>query len=65
MYEKMEKCFNYIKNMYMKIKSKITMNGLSSESFSCNVGVHHGEILTPFLILYLEYINYLEKILDW
>lgn len=45
--------------MYMEVKSKISMNGLSSEFFSCNVGVRQGENLSPFL--FSLYINDLEK----
>lgn len=47
------KCFNYIKNMYMEVKSKISMNGLSSEFFSCNVGERQGENLSPFFFRYI------------
>lgn len=47
--------------MYMEVKSKISMNGLSFEFFSCNVGVRQGENLSPFL--FSLYINDLEKFL--
>ena len=45
----------------MGIKSKIFMNGASSEFFSCNVGVRQGENLSPFL--FSMYINDLEQYL--
>lgn len=41
--------------MYMEVKSKIGMNGFSSEFFSCNVGVCQGENLSQFL--FSLYIN--------
>lgn len=55
------KCFRYIKNMYMGIKSLVKLNGISSNFFECNVGVRQGENLSPFL--FSLYINDLENFL--
>lgn len=55
------KCFTYIKNMYKGIKSKICINGFSSDLFTCNVGVRQGESLSP--CLFSLYINDLEDYL--
>lgn len=53
------KCFIFIKNMYADIKSKTTVNAMSSTFFNCNAGVRRGENLSPFL--FSLYINELEK----
>ena len=55
------KCFQYIQNMYKGIKSMIKMNGMSTNFFSCNVGVRQGENLSPFL--FSLYVNDLEEFL--
>ena len=55
------KCYTFIRNMYRGIKSKISMNGMSSNFFCCNVGVRQGENLSPFL--FSIYINDLEEFL--
>jgi hypothetical protein len=55
------KCYTFIRNMYRGIKSKISMNGMSSDFFCCNVGVRQGENLSPFL--FSIYINDLEEFL--
>lgn len=47
--------------MYKGIKSKICMNGMSSDFFCCNIGVRQGENLSPFL--FSIYINDLEDFL--
>lgn len=47
--------------MYKGIKSKICINGFSSDLFTCNVGVRQGENLSPFL--FSLYINDLEDYL--
>lgn len=47
--------------MYKGIKSKICINGFSSDLFTCNVGVRQGESLSPFL--FSLYINDLEDYL--
>lgn len=55
------KCYAFIRNMYKGIKSKICMNGMSSDFFCCNIGVRQGENLSPFL--FSLYINDLEDFL--
>lgn len=55
------KCFRYIQNMYMGIKSLVKLNGIASNFFECNVGVRQGENLSPFL--FSLYINDLENFL--
>ena len=55
------KCYNFIRNMYKGIKSKISMNGMSSDYFCCNIGVRQGESLSPFL--FSIYINDLDDFL--
>lgn len=47
--------------MYKGIKSKICINGFSSDLFTCNVGVRQGESLSP--CLFSLYINDLEDYL--
>ena len=56
------KCFTYIRNMYIGIKSTIKISGMSSDFFTCNVGVRQGENLSPFL--FALYINDLEYFLQ-
>jgi hypothetical protein len=53
------KCFNYIRNMYIDVKSLVKVNGTSSDYFNCNVGVRQGEHLSPFL--FSLYIDDLDK----
>ena len=53
------KCFKIITNMYKDIKSKVVVNGISSEMFECNIGVRQGENLSPFL--FSLYLNDLEE----
>lgn len=55
------KCFRYINNMYMGIKSLVKLNGIAFNFFECNVGVRQGENLSPFL--FSLYINDLENFL--
>ena len=50
---------NIIKSMYNTVKSKVKNNDTLSEAFSCNIGVHRGECLSPFL--FAMYVNYLEQ----
>lgn len=47
--------------MYKGIKSKICMNGMSSDLFCCNIGERQGKKLSPFL--FSIYINDLEDFL--
>lgn len=57
----------YVENMYSGIKSSISLNGFTLESFSYNVGVRQGEILSPppfFGVHYLEDFL-LEKNIGW
>ena len=56
-----EKILNVIKNMYSKIKSCITINGISSAYFTCDNGVRQGENLSP--LLFAIYLNDLENFL--
>ena len=51
-----------IKSMYETVKSKVKSNNTLSEAFSCNIGVHQGECLSPFL--FAMYVNDLEQELD-
>lgn len=37
-----------IKNMYMETKSIIKMNGMTTDFFTCNMGVRQGEIYHHF-----------------
>ena len=39
-----------IKNMYLKVKSCVAINGGQSECFPCHTGVRHGENLSPLMI---------------
>ena len=49
------KCLKLIKNMYGNIKSAVKVNGTSSNSFPCNIGVRQGETLSPLMFsLYLN-----------
>ncbi|XP_056016752.1 uncharacterized protein LOC130053469 [Ostrea edulis] len=48
--------------MYMGIKLMIKINGMSTDFFTCNVGVRQGENLSPFLLAL--YINDLEYFLQ-
>ena len=43
------KCLTLIKNMYDGIKSSVRVNGVTSNSFPCNIGVRQGESLSPIL----------------
>ncbi len=56
------RCFRLIRNMYQGIKSYISHQGQSSETFSCNIGVRQGENLSPFL--FAMYLNDLESFLS-
>ena len=56
------KILNVIKNMYMEIKSCITLNGSTSEFFDCEKGVRQGENLSP--LLFAIYMNDLENFLS-
>ena len=56
------KILNVIKNMYMEIKSCITLNGSTSEFFDCEKGVRQGENLS--LLLFAIYMNDLENFLS-
>ena len=49
------KCLKLIKNMYGNIKSAVTVNGTSSNSFPCNIGVRQGENLSP--LMFSIYLN--------
>lgn len=44
--------------MYSDVKTRVFMNGETSESFQCKLGVRQGESLSPFL--FAVYINDLE-----
>ena len=43
------KCYKLIQNMYQGIKSCLTVNGVQTDYFSCNIGLRQGENLSPFL----------------
>ena len=55
------KFFRVIHNMYMGIKSSISLNGENSTFFACDCGVRQGENLSP--ILFSLYLNDLEAYL--
>ena len=48
-----------IKSMYNTVKSKVKNNNTLSEAFSSNIGIRHGECLSPFL--FAMYVNDLEQ----
>ena len=52
---------NVIKSMYANTKSHVLVNGCTSQSFDCLVGVRQGENLSP--LLFSLYINDLEEYL--
>ena len=52
------KCLNLITNMYNGIKSSVRVNGVTSNSFPCNIGVRQGESLSP--ILFSLFLNDLQ-----
>ena len=52
------KCYRLIQNMYQDIKSCLTVNSVQTDFFSCNIGLRHGETLSPFL--FSVYLNDLE-----
>ena len=56
------KCLRLIKNMYLDIKSCVTVNGERSMLFPCEIGVRQGENLS--LLLFLIYLNDLEEFLS-
>lgn len=41
------------KNMYMETKSMIKMNGMTTDFFTCNIGVGQSENFSPFFFLIL------------
>ena len=43
------KMIEVIKNMYSKAKSVVSVQGVTSSSFHCNIGVRQGENLSPLL----------------
>ena len=53
------KCYKLIQNMYQGIKSCLTVNGVQTDYFSCNIGLRQGENLPPFL--FSVYLNDLEE----
>ena len=48
--------------MYSEIKSCITINGISSVYFTCDIGVRQGENLSP--LLFAIYLNDLENFMN-
>ena len=52
------KCYKLIKNLYLNIKSFVTVNGERSMLFPCDIGVRQGENLSP--LLFSIYLNDLE-----
>jgi len=48
--------------MYKYIKVKVTINGVSSKYFPCNIGVRQDEHLSPFL--FSIFLNDLEDFLQ-
>lgn len=55
------KCFRIIKNMYNGIKARIKLNGMTTDTFPCELGVRQGENLSPFL--FSIFLNDLEGFL--
>lgn len=55
------KFFNIVRNMYMNMKSCVSVDGTTSNLFSCNCGVRQGENLSP--ILFALFLNDLEDYL--
>lgn len=51
-----------IKNLYLNIKSCISLNGKTSSFFCCNCGVRQGENLSP--LLFSLFLNDLEQYLE-
>ena len=43
------KMIEVIKNMHSKAKSVVPVQGVTSSSFPCNIGVRQGENLSPLL----------------
>ena len=56
------KCYKLIKNLYLNIKSCVTVNGERSMLFPCDIGVRQGENLSP--LLFSIYLNDLEQFLS-
>ncbi len=56
------KMYNIIFSMYENVKSCISLNGISSDTFSCQIGLREGESLSP--ILFSLYINDLNDYLS-
>ena len=56
------KCYKLIKNLYLNIKSCVTVNGERSMRFPCDIGVRQGENLSP--LLFSIYLNDLEQFLS-
>ena len=46
-------------SMYRNIKSKVKLDKTVSSGFTCELGVHQGECLSPFL--FAMYLNDLEE----
>lgn len=55
------KCFNFIRNMYSNIKSRIITSEGESAFFPCETGVRQGENLSP--LLFSIYLNDLQHYL--
>ncbi|MEW8547414.1 MAG: reverse transcriptase family protein, partial [Candidatus Thiodiazotropha sp.] len=55
------KCFNFIRNMYSDIKSRIITSEGESAFFPCKTGVRQGENLSP--LLFSVYLNDLQHYL--
>ena len=56
------KMFNIIHSMYSGIKTRVFVDGKTSDAFHCRLGVRQGECLSPFL--FAMYINDLESVID-
>ena len=62
MFDMNGKCYKLIKNLYLNIKSCVTVNGERSMLFPCDIGVRQGENLSP--LLFSIYLNDLEQFLS-
>lgn len=56
------KCLTVIQNLYQNVKSCVSLNGVHSDFFACNIGVRQGENLSPFL--FSLFINDIEQYLE-
>ncbi len=53
---------NLLRNMYTKLKSCVSINGILSEDFACKLGTIQGCMMSPFLFIF--YLNELVRHVD-